>query len=80
MIDIEKLAREAGFVAYGEDCGEYRIPTPAFKHRMEWFAALVRNEVLEEAVEALRKEYMTGTKPTFLYDLEASIRSLKEKT
>lgn len=45
-MNIEKLAREAGFVAYGEDCGEYRIPTPAFKDRMKRFADLV----LEEAV------------------------------
>ena len=39
--DIIKLAREAGFVAYGEDAGEYRIPTPAFHCRLERFAALV---------------------------------------
>jgi hypothetical protein len=52
MIDIERLAREAGFVAYGEDYGEYRIPTPAFKNRMEGFAALV----LEEAAKVCAAE------------------------
>jgi hypothetical protein len=39
--DIIKMAREVGFVAYGEDAGEYRIPTPAFHCRLERFAALV---------------------------------------
>jgi hypothetical protein len=39
--EIVKMAREAGFVAYGEDAGEYRIPTPAFYGRLERFAALV---------------------------------------
>jgi len=39
--EIIKMAREAGFVAYGEDAGEYRIPTPAFYGRLERFAALV---------------------------------------
>ncbi len=40
--DIIRMAREVGFVAYGEDAGEYRIPTPAFHCRLERFAALVR--------------------------------------
>jgi hypothetical protein len=39
--EIIKMARQAGFVAYGEDAGEYRIPTPAFYGRLEHFAALV---------------------------------------
>ena len=39
--DIIRMAREVGFVAYGEDAGEYRIPTPAFHNRLERFAALV---------------------------------------
>lgn len=39
--DIIRMALEAGFVAYGEDAGEYRIPTPAFHSRLERFAALV---------------------------------------
>ena len=39
--DIIRMAREVGFVAYGEDAGEYRIPAPAFHSRLEQFAALV---------------------------------------
>ena len=39
--DIIRMAREVGFVAYGEDAGEYRIPTPAFHNRLKRFAALV---------------------------------------
>jgi hypothetical protein len=39
--DIIRMAREVGFVAYGEDAGEYRIPTPAFHGRLKRFAALV---------------------------------------
>ena len=35
--DIIRMAREVGFVAYGEDAGEYRIPTPAFHGRLERF-------------------------------------------
>jgi UDP-N-acetylmuramate-alanine ligase len=38
--DIIRMAREVGFVAYGEDAGEYRIPTPAFHNRLKRFAAL----------------------------------------
>jgi hypothetical protein len=39
--DIIRMAREVGFVAYGEDAGEYRIPTPAFHGRLKRFASLV---------------------------------------
>jgi hypothetical protein len=39
--DILRMAREVGFVAYGEDAGEYRIPTPAFHNRLKRFATLV---------------------------------------
>lgn len=39
--DILRIAQEVGFVAYGEDIGEYRIPVPAFQSRLERFAALV---------------------------------------
>ena len=87
MIDIERLAREAG-LKVGTNLSGVRLVGSPFGESIAHlttedfgrFAALVRNEVLEEAVEALRKEYMTGTKPTFLYDLEASIRALKETT
>jgi hypothetical protein len=73
MIDIERIARGAGpGLATLADIDGWPV-------QLQRFAALVRNEVLEEAVEALRKEYMTGTKPTFLYDLEGAIRALKDK-
>jgi hypothetical protein len=52
--DIIRMAREVGFVAYGEDAGEYRIPTPAFHSRLERFAALVaaaEREVCAKIVE-----------------------------
>ena len=39
---IIEMAQEVGFVAYGEDAGEYRIPAPAFYGRLERFAKLVR--------------------------------------
>jgi hypothetical protein len=42
--DITRMAQEVGFVAYGEDAGEYRIPTPAFHNRLERFAKLIRND------------------------------------
>jgi hypothetical protein len=45
--DIIKWAQEVGFVAYGEDAGEYRIPTPAFHCRLERFAALARADERE---------------------------------
>ncbi len=82
MIDIERLAREAGLKVGTNISGVRLVGVPvgnSIVHLttddLERFADLV----LEEAVEALRKEYMTGTKPTFLYDLEAAIRSLKDK-
>jgi hypothetical protein len=63
--DIIAMAREVGFVAYGEDAGEYRIPTPAFHTRLERFAALVADRCAEIAYEAepfysadlIRKEF-----------------------
>ena len=39
--DVVRMALEVGFAQYGEDAGEYRIPTPAFHGRLERFAALV---------------------------------------
>lgn len=39
--DVIRLAQEVGFIAYGEDAGEYRIPSPAFHERLERFAELV---------------------------------------
>ena len=52
--DIIRMAREVGFVAYGEDAGEYRIPTPAFHTRLERFAALVaaaEREAIAQMIE-----------------------------
>ena len=49
--DIIRLAREVGFVAYGEDAGEYRIPTPAFHCRLERFATLVAAAEREECAD-----------------------------
>jgi len=45
--EIIRMAAQAGFVAYGEDAGEYRIPTPAFHGRLERFGALVAAAVYE---------------------------------
>ena len=78
MIDIEKLAREAGFVAYGEDCGEYRIPTPAFKQRMEWFAALVLEKAAALASKRASDFYFESPFAVELNDLAAAIRALKQ--
>ena len=52
--DILRMAREVGFVAYGEDCGEYRIPTPAFHNRLERFATLVIAHDRAELEQQLR--------------------------
>ena len=42
---------------------------------IERFAALVRADEREACVEAVRKEWMDGSKPTFLRDLENAIRA-----
>jgi hypothetical protein len=42
---------------------------------VERFAALVRADEREACVEAVRKEWMDGSKPTFLRDLENAIRA-----
>jgi hypothetical protein len=46
--DIIRMAREVGFVAYGEDAGEYRIPTPAFHNRLERFFHMAQAAVIEQ--------------------------------
>jgi chromatin segregation and condensation protein Rec8/ScpA/Scc1 (kleisin family) len=85
MIDIERLAREAGttrdgrlYLAYLEDL-----------HR---FAALVRNEVLEEAAkvcdEKAKRNFPKSSENTDMYMAQAhwaevcarTIRALKNKT
>jgi hypothetical protein len=52
--DILRMAREVGFVAYGEDAGEYRIPTPAFHGRLERFSALIAAAQREKLAHWMR--------------------------
>jgi hypothetical protein len=56
--DITRMAQEVGFVAYGEDAGEYRIPTPAFHNRLERFAALVAAAEREACAKACERRGM----------------------
>jgi hypothetical protein len=58
--DIIAMAREVGFVAYGEDAGEYRIPTPAFHTRLERFAALVIANHPPQSSMAWQEGYEAG--------------------
>ena len=51
--DIIRMALEVGFAHYGEDAGEYRIPTPAFHDRLERFAALVAAAEREAIVKII---------------------------
>ena len=62
--DIIKWAREAGIDEFG-----------SLDERLIFFAALVRADEREACVEAVRKEWMDGSKPTFLRDLENAIRA-----
>jgi hypothetical protein len=58
--DIIRMAREVGFVAYGEDAGEYRIPTPAFHNRLERFAALVAAAEREACAKTIDEMHLYG--------------------
>ena len=58
--EIMNLANEVGFVAYGEDAGEYRIPTPAFHGRLERFAALVAEAEREACATTCESHYDTA--------------------
>jgi hypothetical protein len=78
MRDIERLAREAGFGNYASEA----------RSIFERFAALVRNEVLEEAVEAAETESVdaeaTGHPDDLIYNSAVAhcmvaIRALKDK-
>jgi uncharacterized protein YfcZ (UPF0381/DUF406 family) len=77
--DIIKWAREAGFVI--DEVAQQHQPNCIFHtHHMvdellTRFAALVRADEREACVEAVRKEWMDGSKPTFLRDLENAIRA-----
>lgn len=53
--EVIALAREVGFVAYGEDAGEYRIPTPAFHGRLERFAELVAAAEREACADIVKR-------------------------
>ena len=55
--EIIRMAAQAGFVAYGEDAGEYRIPTPAFHGRLERFAALVSAAEREACAKVCEEAY-----------------------
>jgi hypothetical protein len=65
--DIIRMAREAGVYAAHTEL--------TLMAGLERFAALVRADEREACVEAVRKEWMDGSKPTFLRDLENAIRS-----
>jgi hypothetical protein len=74
MIDIEQLAREAGRWASNQtgDTYEWNVM------RDERFAALVRNEVLEEVASFV--EVQRNDIPACGFEFAAAIRALKNKT
>ena len=53
--EVMELAREVGFVYYGEDYGEYNIPAPAFRSRL----TLLANRVLASRKPLLASEIVT---------------------
>jgi hypothetical protein len=74
--EIIRMANEVGFVAYGEDAGEYRIPTPAFHGRLERFAALIaeaEREACAKVCEQPGKQYRLG------WECAEAIRARGEK-
>jgi hypothetical protein len=82
MIDIERLASEAGFTVYNGCCDGITAD-------LKRFAALVRNEVLEEAAKAAETESVdaeaTGHPDDLIYNSAVAhcmvaIRALKDKT
>lgn len=79
MIDIERLASEAGFTVYNGCCDGITAD-------LKRFAALVRNEVLEEAAkqadEACGAMFCHGDKEgaEIAMALRDAIRALKVKT
>jgi len=51
---IQELMNEAGLCGYGERYGEYIIPVPAYKNRMNRFAELI----VAEVITVLQKRFM----------------------
>lgn len=76
MIDIERLAREAD-PDYGNDDG-LLSDSLCGRNAIERFAALVRNEVLEEAAAFV--EVQRNDIPARGFEFAAAIRALKDKT
>lgn len=87
MINIERLAREAGFIWLDDYLigGSLSAPQPD-KPLLQRFAALVRNEVLEEAAKLADEKYQARKANGFPREastarsLAAAIRALKDKT
>lgn len=73
--EINRMALEVGFVAYGEDAGEYRIPTPAFHDRLERFAALVAAAEREECAKVCESEWSTVAERMYGQECATAIRA-----
>ena len=66
------MVREAGFVGYGEDDGDYNIPAPAFLSRLGRVIEAARAQALEEAARVC-DEPGIYTK----HDMQQAIRALR---
>ncbi len=69
MIDIERLASEAGFIVYNGCCDGITAD-------LKRFSAMVRNEVLEEAAKVCEGMHEEDGPHAYAW----VIRSLKDKT
>jgi hypothetical protein len=90
MIDIERLAREADMIDFRDNKDDPHVQQ--FLEFLERFAALVRNEVLEEAAkvcdEKANRNFPKSSENTDIYMAQAhwaevcarTIRALKNKT
>ena len=77
--DIIRMALEVGFAQYGEDAGEYRIPTPAFHGRLERFAALVAAEKEAQMIrDGYRKCAEKQRTTQFCGLLDAAVKAERE--
>jgi len=79
MSKIIEMARQAGFVAYGEDTGEYRIPTPAMHCRLERFAALVGAAERERCAQIVGAPHWKQAVRAELAKRSAAIRALGDE-